>query len=100
MDKHNMTKGRQVTIGESQTYTHRSEATIHHRTKMGNAFSTSTHCRTNIITRDGKHVQFRNSPTIATYHHHDEATMLMYDSGADGHHLSKKDRKQLGLPIL
>ena len=26
--------------------------------------------------------------------------MLTYDSGADGHYLSKEDRKKLGLPIL
>ena len=26
--------------------------------------------------------------------------MLTYNTGKDGHNLSKKDRKQLGLPIL
>ena len=52
------------------------------------------------MARDGKHVHFRDRPTIATYHKHDETTILMYDSGADGHYLSEKDRKKLGLPIL
>ena len=52
------------------------------------------------MARDGKHVHFRDRPTIATYHKHDETTILMYDSGADGHYLSEKDKKTLGLPIL
>ena len=62
--------------------------------------STSTHRRNNIITRDGKHVHFISRPTIATYHKHDKTTMLTYDSGTDGHYLSKKDRNNLGLPVL
>ena len=67
---------------------------------MGNAFRTATHHCTNSITHDGKHVHYRNSLTITTYHKHDKTTMLTYDSGADGKSLSEKDRKKLGLPIL
>jgi hypothetical protein len=26
--------------------------------------------------------------------------MITYDSGADGHYISKKDRREAGLPIL
>ena len=100
MKKNNMTKGRKITIDESQTDTHRSKTTIHQRTKMGNAFRSVTHLRTNSITFDAKHVQFRNRPSIATYHQHIEAKMLTYDSGVDGHYLSEKDRKQSGLMIL
>ena len=74
--------------------------TIRHRYHVGKAFSTATHQSNNSITRDGKHVQFKTKPSIATYQQHGETTMLMYDSVADGHYLSKKDRKKLGLPIL
>ena len=61
---------------------------IRQRAHVGKAFSTSTHQRNNSITHDGKHVKFKSKPSIATYQQHDKTTMLMYDSGADGHYLS------------
>ena len=93
MDKHNMTRGQQVTINENQTDTHKTKPKIRQRANVGNAFRTATYRRTNSITRDGKHVKFRHRPTVATYHKHNETTMLTYDLGADGHYLSEKDRK-------
>ena len=100
MDKHNMTRGRQVTINENQTDTHKTKPTIRQRANVGDAFSTVTHRHTNSITRDVKHVHFINRPTLATYHKQDETTMLTYDPGIDGHYLREKDRKILGPPIL
>ena len=88
MDKDNMTTAVQVTINEAQTYTHQSKPTIHQINNIGNAFSTAIPHRTYSMTRDGNHVQFRNSPTIATYHKYDNTTMLTYNSGADGHYPS------------
>ena len=38
--------------------------------------------------------------SISTYKQHDNKPMVTYDSGADGHYLSKQDRTKLGLPIL
>ena len=67
---------------------------------IGKAFSTATHQNNNIITCDGKHVQFKIKPSIATYQQHNETKMSTYDSGADGHYISEKYRKKLGLPIL
>ena len=67
---------------------------------MGNAFSTESRRLINSIKRDSKNVQFRRNPTIATYYHDDDATMLTYKSGANRHYLIKKDRKKIGLPIL
>ena len=87
-----MNKERQVTIDEKKQTQIKTKKT-RQRNNMGNAFSTSTHHHTNSITRDGKHVHFINSPTITTYYKHDKATMLTYDSGADVHYLSEKDRK-------
>ena len=46
--------------------------TIRHRYHVGKAFSTATHQSNNSITRDGKHVEFRIKPTIATYQQHGE----------------------------
>ena len=72
MDKHNMTRGQQVTINEIQTDTHKIKPTICQRANVGNAFNKATHRRTNIISHDGKYVHFRHRPTISTYHKHDK----------------------------
>ena len=67
---------------------------------MGYAISIETECLIHGITRDSKHVKFRPKLTITTFYDEDKATMLTYDSGADGHYLSKKNRNILGLSIL
>ena len=45
-------------------------------------------------------VRFQRAPKVVTFLATNEATMMTYDSGADGHYLSEKDRKQAGLPII
>ena len=67
---------------------------------MGNEFSIETRRLINIIKHDVKHVKFRHNPTITTYYHYDDATMLTYNSGADGNYIREKDRRNVGLPIL
>ena len=74
--------------------------TIRQIANVRKAFSTANHQQNNNITREFKHVQFRSKRTISMYQQHDETTMLTYDAGAYVHHLSKKDRKKLGLPIF
>ena len=74
--------------------------TIHHRSPVQKVFSTTTSQRNNSITRNGKQVELKTKPSIATYQKHDNTPMVAYDSGADGHYLSKKDRTKLGLLIL
>ena len=66
------------------------KTTIHKRAQVGKAYSTATHKRKNGFTREGKHVQFKIKPSIATYQQHDNTPMVTYDSGADGHYLRKK----------
>ena len=78
----------------------RNKTTIHQRSHVGQAYRTSTHKHNNSSIRDGKHVQFRIKPSIATYQQQDNKPMVTYDPGADGHCLSKKDRTKLGLSIL
>ena len=46
------------------------------------------------------HVRFVPNAQICTFHSANQAIMLTYDSGADGHYISESDRKQAGLPIL
>ena len=45
-------------------------------------------------------VRFASKPEIVTFRKEEEATMVTYDSGADGHYFSEADRKRAGLPIL
>ena len=45
-------------------------------------------------------VRFQHTPKIATFHATNEATMMTYDSGDDGHYFSEEDRKKAGLPII
>ena len=86
MEKNNITNVRQVTIDAAHTATHKNKTTIlKRRNNMGNAFRTATRRLINSITRGGKHVQFKRSPKTAACYHNDEATMLTYDLGADGH---------------
>ena len=76
------------------------KTTIHQRAQLDKAFITVASQHINIITRDGKNIQFKSKSSIATYQQHNETTMLAYDSGADGRYLSEKYRTKLGLPIL
>ena len=70
------------------------------RSQVGKEFIISTHKCNNSVICDGKHVQFKSKPSIATYQQPVNTPMITYDSGADRHYLSEKDRTKLGLPIL
>jgi len=37
---------------------------------------------------------------VAEYNTKNTTVMVTYDSGVDGHYISEKDRKTVGLPIL
>ena len=47
-----------------------------------------------------KRVQFAKERKILTFHKTEHPIWITYDSGADGHYLTEKDRKAAGLPIL
>ncbi len=47
-----------------------------------------------------KRVHFSNTRSVRIFHSDEKPTLITYDSGADGHYLSKKDRISAGLPIL
>jgi len=47
-----------------------------------------------------RRVRFAPLPKVATFSASENATLVTYDSGANGHYLSEADRKQAGLPIL
>ena len=74
--------------------------TILQRSQVGKEFRIATHKCNNSVTCDGKHVHLKSNPSIATYQQHVNTPMSTYDSSADRHYLSEKDRTKLGLPIL
>ena len=86
IDKNEKTNVYRVTIDAAQAVTDKTKTTIRQRGRnVGNAIITDTRRLINRIKRDGKHVQFRYKPTITTLYNNDNATMLTYDSGANGH---------------
>jgi hypothetical protein len=47
-----------------------------------------------------KHVSFATKRQVREFVSTEVAAMITYDSGADGHYISEKDRQAAGLPIL
>ncbi len=47
-----------------------------------------------------KHVSFATHNKVHHYINNEQPIMVTYDSGADGHYISEKDRRKAGLPIL
>jgi hypothetical protein len=47
-----------------------------------------------------KHVSFATHNEVHQYTNNEQHIMVTYDSGANGHYISKKDRHKAGLPIL
>ena len=99
--KNDITNVHRVTIDAAHAATDQTKTTILQRViNVGHAISTETGHLLHNITCDSKHVQFKRKHKIATLYENYNATILTYDSGADRHYLSKKDRKKVGLPIL
>jgi len=46
------------------------------------------------------HVTFAGQAMVAEYNEENTTVLVTYDSGADGHYISEKDRRKVGLPIL
>jgi hypothetical protein len=49
---------------------------------------------------NNKHVRFAKNNKVHLFDNAETPIMIMYDSGADGHYISKKDRRKAGLPII
>ncbi len=47
-----------------------------------------------------KHVRFAKHNKVHLFDNAETPIMMTYDSGADGHYISKKDRRNAGLPII
>ncbi len=62
---------------------------------LGSAFN-----RTIKKINKNKHVSFATHNSGHQYIDNEQPIMLTYDSGADGHYISEKDRRKVSLPIL
>ncbi len=62
---------------------------------LGSAFN-----RTIKKINKNKHVSFATHNSVQQYIDNEQRIMLTYDFGADGHYISKKDRRKAGLPIM
>ena len=62
---------------------------------LGSAFN-----RTIKKINKNKHVSFATHNRVHQYSSNEQPIMVTYDSGADGHYISEKDRRKAGLPIL
>ena len=49
---------------------------------------------------NNKHVRFAKNNKVHLFDNTETLIMITYDSGADGHYISKKDRRKAGLPII
>ncbi len=48
---------------------------------------------------NNKHVRFAKNNEVHLFDNAETPIMITYDSGADGHYISKKDRRKAGLPL-
>ncbi len=60
----------------------------------------STFNRTIKKINKNKHVSFATHNEVHQYTNNEQLIMVTYNSGADGHYISEKDRRKAGLPIL
>jgi hypothetical protein len=49
---------------------------------------------------NNKHVRFAKNNKVHLFDNAETLIMIVYDSGADDHYISKKDRRKAGLPII
>ncbi len=49
---------------------------------------------------NNKHVRFAKNNKIHLFDKAETPIMIAYNSGADGHYISEKDRRKAGLPII
>ena len=52
------------------------------------------------LRHDNQRVRFASANSVAQFNSNDLATAITFDSGADGHYISERDRCKAGLPIL
>ena len=83
------------------TPTKQNPSLLQHSKNLGQMLSAATRRLVRKITNSNQNpVTFAGQAMVAEYNTEDSTVMVTYDSGADGHYISEKDRKTVSLPIL
>jgi hypothetical protein len=102
MAKSDKSNARKVAIDTAHSKpTKPSPSQLQHSKNHGRMLSAATRSLVRNITNSNQHcVTFAGQAMVAEYNTKNSTVMVTYDSGADGHYISEKDRKMVGLPIL
>ena len=102
--KADMKDRRRVTIDAAHAPRTRAHTSVlQHSKNIGRALSATVRRAVRQYTKKyskNNRVTFEGNNTTATFNELAAAVHITYDSGADGHYVSERDRQQLGLPIL
>ena len=101
MAKQDAKNGKRITIDNAHKQQDRPTQTLMQRGRnAGYRMGTSLRRAIQHLTYTNQRVRFATRNKTANFRSDDSATMITYDSGADGHYLSEADRKRARLPIL
>ena len=99
--KNDRTNKKKVSIDATHTATAKSQPSLLQQGRnLSYKMGTSLRKAIQHLQYTNQHVQFKKNNKITTFYHDDTASMITYDSGADGHYISKRDRVNAKLPIL
>jgi len=102
MAKSNKSNARRVAIDTAHLKpTNPNPSLLQQSKNLGRLLSAATRRLIRKMTNSNQHrISFAGQAMVAEYNTKNSTGMVTYDSGADGHYISEKDRKAVGLPIL
>ena len=102
MAKSDKSNARKVAIDTAHSKpTKPSPSLLQQSKNLGQMLSAATHSLVRNITNSNQHcVTFAGQAMVKEYNTENSKVMVSYDSGADGHYISEKDRNTVSLPIL
>jgi hypothetical protein len=102
MAKSDKSNARRVAIDTAHSEPTKPSPSLLQQSKiLGRMLSAATHRLIRKITNSNQHcVTFVGQAMVAEYNTKNSTVMVTYDSGADGHYISEKDKMTVGLPIL
>ncbi len=102
MAKSNKSNARRVAIDTAHATPTKPKPSLLQQSKnLGRMLSAATRRLVRKITNSNQHrVMFAGQAMVAEYNTKNTTVMVTYDSGGDGHYISERDRKKVGLPIL
>jgi hypothetical protein len=90
--KANKHSNHQIAITNNHKVQQRSSNLLQRSQSLGRRLANSFSHAIQRTTTSTKRVSFANKRTVRTFHKMETSVMITYDSGADGHYISEKDR--------